>query len=193
MDAIREDGTLDPEILFERRYEAGGFSFDNDAGEGAVGDARRIRHTGAVVLMRPSVFLSLVPEEDIRSVEYLAKAGGPFGSPFLDVRVDEDDESAVPIVGQHEGRSRMTVIGRSNGDEPVPVFLFMTVGGFTTRAYEFEESWIERIAAGAVREKTQYGTPEVVEGPLFEQAIWLDGEEQLRDLRFGSLSLSAGF
>lgn len=188
MEAVKEDGTLDPDILANRRYDAGGFRFDNDAGEGAVPDARRIAHAGAVVLMRPSVFLSLVPTEDIRSIRYLSQAGASFGSPFLDVRVDEEDETALPIIGHHEGRSRMTVIGSANGDEPVPVFLFVTAGGYSCRAHEIEDAWIERVAAGAIREKTQYSIPEFVDGPLFEQAIWLDADEVLHDLRFGTLA-----
>jgi hypothetical protein len=193
MEALQDDGTLDPDILANRRYDTAGFRFDNDAGEGAVPDARRIRHTGAVVLMRPSVFLSLVPTEDIRSVRYLSQPGVSFGSPFIDVRIDEEDTTAVPIIGHHEGRSRMTVVQTIAGDDPVPVFLFLTAGGYTCRAHEIEDDWIERIAAGAIREKTQFSTPELVDGPLFEQAIWLGAENELHDLRFGALRSEPAF
>lgn len=190
MHALNEDGSLNAAILTNTRYRAGGFTFDNDAGEGAVPDARRIRHTGTVVLMRPSTFLSLVPSEDIRSVRHLSRPGASFGTPFLDVRVDDEDETAIPVIGHHEGRSRMTVIERMGDDSPIPVFLFLTIRGYSCRPREIEEEWMERIAAGVVREKTHNVVPEIVEGPLFEQALWLDANGGLRDLRFGGIGNS---
>lgn len=185
MEATLQDGSLDPALLERRRYTVRGIRFDNDIGEGAVPDARVIARTGAIVLMRPSVFLSLVPAEDIRSVDYLSQIDVPFGSPFIEFRIDEEDETVMPVVLQHEGRSRLTVVMDTVGDEPVPVFLFVKSGTWTCRARELESSWIERIAAGAVREKTRFSVPQIIDGPLFEQAIWMDEAGQMRDLRFG--------
>lgn len=184
MNALQEDGSIDPAILHTKRFSANGVKFDNIDGEQCIGDARNIAHTGVVILMRPSLFLAVVPKDHIRSIDYMASTPNAFGSPHLEVRFSEDG-GIPPMVREHEGRSRMSAIIRHHGDVPVPVCLFLNIGGYTLRAREIEKEWIERIAAGVMEEdKEPAAVPTFVNGPIFEQAVYVGAGQELHQLDF---------
>ena len=176
IDVLDADGCLRTEILGTRRFMANGVRFDNLEGEQCYSDAANIAYLGMMALVRPSVFLSLVSPERIQSTDYMASTPNPYGSPYLEVRIPHDD-SDVPVIREHEGRSRMSAILRNHGDLPMPICMFFSVNGYALRAREIEPEWIERVAAGVIRERRNT-PPEWVAGPVMEQVVYMrDGVE----------------
>lgn len=144
-----------------------GVAFDARSGLGAVPDGADIGWFGAVVLMRPSVYLSLAETlrrpraESLAGLGEAVRSGRPLSPAFLRVAWPVRD-GALPAVVGHEGRHRMMAVRAEVGDRPVPVHLmvrdrrasFLDAGRIgTLRAAMFDEDRLMRV-----------------EGPLFSDA-----------------------
>jgi hypothetical protein len=162
--ALMLDNLAGPITLGEGRCRV---HFDNTGGSGAVPDVENIEYMGAVVLMRPSMFLRLVPpllQPSKRALEHLAQTRSTTGwaYPFLSIDPEE------PRVRQHEGRHRCTLLVEAGCDEPIPVALFLS--GMRARHIEPED--IERLRRGMVGQHRSF-----VSGPLFGEALWAGNQE----------------
>jgi len=161
---------MDPR--FEMRTVVEGVAFDQVSGLGNVPNNQDVGYLGAAVMMRPSVFLSLVDplHQPRRSSLDHAKAcvGGlrPLASPMLNVEIDRNDPAAAPEVVGHEGRHRMLAILETVGDVEVPVHVLPR----GMRARHLDDAVVERLRDGMMHE-TRW---ERVDGPLFGDAL-VDG------------------
>lgn len=169
------DGELNSAILGRSGYDIAGIQFCNRHGLGSVPDVDNIGYMGAVVLMRPSDFLSVVPPLDgfVKTVNYL-KTGQEtvFGTPFLDINLDE--KTGYAQVKGHEGRSRMSYFREMIDNAPIPVALFLRENNGALRARHIETWMLERIQSGVISERTEDCRGKFVEGPLFEQGMFLN-------------------
>ncbi|MNU40326.1 hypothetical protein D3C71_290390 [compost metagenome] len=184
IDVLTPDGLLHPDVLKARRFVANGIRFDNVDGEQCIADSRNIAYLGMMALVRPSRFLAVTPPDHIMSTEYMMATEIPYGSPFLEVRIPPEEDD-VPYIREHEGRSRMSAIMHKHGDVPVPVCVFFNMEGYALRAREIEPEWIERVAAGVIRERR--GTPpEWVPGSFFEQLVYMEKGRRARHFDYRS-------
>ena len=137
---------------------------DNKNGWGAVPNNQEIDYRGLRVKMKPSVFINLAAsrngEPPVPKVVQHIKNGGAIGAPFLSIFVDDDD-SQIPEVRGHEGRSRMAAILEVHGDVPVEVHLFFQ--GKVNRNRHITPEFIEKIQRYLISENDK-----MVRGPLFE-------------------------
>ena len=137
---------------------------DNKEGWGAVPWNQEIDYRGLRVKMKPSVFINLAASRNGQPpvpevVDYI-KGGGAIGAPFLQIFVDEDD-SQIPEVRGHEGRSRMAAILEVHGDVPVETHLFFQ--GKVNRNRHITPEFVEKIQRYLISENDK-----MVRGPLFE-------------------------
>ena len=137
---------------------------DNKDGWGAVPWNQEIDYRGLRVKMKPSVFINLAAsrngEPPVPKVVQYVKDGGAIGAPFLQIFVDEDD-SQIPEVRGHEGRSRMAAILEVHGDVPVETHLFFQ--GKVNRNRHITPEFVEKIQRYLISENDK-----MVRGPLFE-------------------------
>lgn len=137
---------------------------DNKDGWGAVPWNQEVDYRGLRVKMKPSVFINLAAsrngEPPVPKVVDYVKGGGAIGAPFLQIFVDEDD-SQIPEVRGHEGRSRMAAILEVHGDIPVEVHLFFQ--GKVNRNRHITPEFVEKIQRYLISENDK-----MVRGPLFE-------------------------
>ena len=137
---------------------------DNKDGWGAVPWNQEIDYRGLRVKMKPSVFINLAAsrngEPPVPKVVDYVKGGGAIGAPFLQIFVDEDD-SQIPEVRGHEGRSRMAAILEVHGDVPVETHLFFQ--GKVNRNRHITPEFVEKIQRYLISENDK-----MVRGPLFE-------------------------
>jgi 5'(3')-deoxyribonucleotidase len=137
---------------------------DNKDGWGAVPYNQEVDYRGLRVKMKPSVFINLAAsrngEPPVPKVVDHVKNGGSIGAPFLSISVDED-ESQIPEVVGHEGRSRMAAILEVHGDVPVETHLFFQ--GKVSRARHITPEFVEKINRYLISENDK-----MVRGPLFE-------------------------
>jgi hypothetical protein len=137
---------------------------DNKDGWGAVPWNQEVDYRGLRVKMKPSVFINLAAsrngEPPVPKVVQYVKDGGAIGAPFLQIFVDEDD-SQIPEVRGHEGRSRMAAILEVHGDVPVEVHLFFQ--GKVNRNRHITPEFVEKIQRYLISENDK-----MVRGPLFE-------------------------
>jgi hypothetical protein len=169
------DGEINSEILDRPRYESGGLRFCNRNGAGSVPDVENIGYMGAMVLMKPSLFLTLAAplEGYTKTVDYLMSGQETvFGTPFLDINLVEETRTAQ--VKGHEGRSRMTFFKGLTDDAPMPVALFIRESNYTLRARQIEPWMLELIQSGVTSERTPTSRGNFVDGPLFEQSVYID-------------------
>lgn len=108
--------------------------FDQVNGKGAIPFNQEIGYKGFVVMMKPSVFLSLARPISIGSAEaqgyehlrdWIAN-GNPIGSPWLRIEVKREDRQWVSqgtYISGHEGRNRMLAIRELYGDVEIPVHI----------------------------------------------------------------------
>ena len=140
---------------------------DNKDGWGAVPWNQEIDYRGMRVKMKPSVFeklaLSRGGEPAVDKVVQHIKNGGSIGAPFLQIRV-EDDDSQIPEVIGHEGRSRMLAIQDVHGDVPVEVHLFFS--GKVNRARHITPEFKEKIQRYLISQNDV-----MVRGPLFSESV----------------------
>lgn len=169
------DNEINPKILQRERYEVSGLRFCNRDGIGSVPDVDNIGYMGAVILMKPSQFLRIVAPlgHFTKTVRYLKTSRQPFfGTPFLDININA--ESGIAQVTGHEGRSRMTFFKEVAGDISMPVALFLRENNSTLRARHIELWMLELVQAGVFSERTEQNKGDYIEGPVFDQAIYLD-------------------
>lgn len=137
---------------------------DNKDGWGAVPWNQEIDYRGLRVKMKPSVFINLAAsrngEPPVPKVVDYVKGGGAIGAPFLQIFVDDDD-SQIPEVRGHEGRSRMAAILEVHGDIPVETHLFFQ--GKVNRNRHITPEFVEKIQRYLISENDK-----MVRGPLFE-------------------------
>ena len=137
---------------------------DNKDGWGAVPWNQEVDYRGLRVKMKPSVFINLAAsrngEPPVPKVVDYVKGGGAIGAPFLQIFVDEDD-SQIPEVRGHEGRSRMAAILEVHGDVPVEVHLFFQ--GKVNRNRHITPEFVEKIQRYLISENDK-----MIRGPLFE-------------------------
>jgi hypothetical protein len=141
-----------------------GIEIDNRDGWGAVPWNQEVDYRGLRVKMKPSVFINLAAsrngEPPVPKVVDYVKGGGAIGAPFLQIFVDEDD-SQIPEVRGHEGRSRMAAILEVQGDVPVETHLFFQ--GKVNRNRHITPEFVEKIQRYLISENDK-----MVRGPLFE-------------------------
>ena len=141
-----------------------GIEIDNRDGWGAVPWNQEVDYRGLRVKMKPSVFINLAAsrngEPPVPKVVDYVKGGGAIGAPFLQIYVDEDD-SQIPEVRGHEGRSRMAAILEVHGDIPVETHLFFQ--GKVNRNRHITPEFVEKIQRYLISENDK-----MVRGPLFE-------------------------
>ena len=137
---------------------------DNKEGWGSVPWNQEVDYRGLRVKMKPSVFINLAAsrngEPPVPKVVQYVKDGGAIGAPFLQIYVDEDD-SQIPEVRGHEGRSRMAAILEVHGDVPVETHLFFQ--GKVNRNRHITPEFVEKIQRYLISENDK-----MVRGPLFE-------------------------
>jgi len=137
---------------------------DNKEGWGSVPWNQEIDYRGLRVKMKPSVFINLARsrngEPPVHKVVQYIKDGGAIGAPFLQIYVDDDD-SQIPEVRGHEGRSRMAGILEVHGDVPVETHLFFQ--GKVNRNRHITPEFVEKIQRYLISENDV-----MVRGPLFE-------------------------
>jgi hypothetical protein len=137
---------------------------DNKDGWGAVPWNQEVDYRGLRVKMKPSVFINLAAsrngEPPVPKVVDYVKGGGAIGAPFLQIFVDDDD-SQIPEVRGHEGRSRMAAILEVHGDIPVETHLFFQ--GKVNRNRHITPEFVEKIQRYLISENDK-----MVRGPLFE-------------------------
>ena len=134
----------------EDRFKVEKVAFDNRNGAGAVPNNQEVLYFGFAVMMKPSHFLKLATpedrEEDAVKIAKLMEQRVAFGSPFLDIRFDDEafekDKTFDVAVSGHEGRARMTAIMKIQGDTPIPVHIIPRGG---LRARNFSEKFFEEL------------------------------------------------
>lgn len=160
--------------LAEKAYHVGQVTFSAEHGLGQVPNNQSVYYFGFVVMMRPSVFLDIVLDDEghqdgtAKEIAKLILKGYSIGPPFLEINTQPFEEDGKPpkIVG-HEGRGRMKAIRMANGDELVPVHVFLK-GGMRAR-----DLTPELIAAIKGRVQVEGGT-RVVDAPFM--AMYVNGK-----------------
>ena len=141
-------------------------NIDNKDGWGSVPWNQDVEYRGMRVKMKPSVFeklaLSRGGEPAVEKVVQHIKDGGSIGAPFLQIRVD-DDESQIPEVVGHEGRSRMLAILELYGDVPVETHLFFQ--GKVNRNRHITPEFVEKIQRYLISQNDV-----MIKGPLFSES-----------------------
>ena len=152
-------------------------NIDNKDGWGSVPWNQEVDYRGMRVKMKPSVFeklaLSRGGEPAVDKVVQHIKSGGSIGAPFLNIRVDDDDSQIPEVVG-HEGRSRMLAIHEVHGDVPVEVHLFFE--GKVNRARHITPEFKEKIQRYLISQNDV-----MVRGPLFSESVnenFADGKKK---------------
>ncbi len=130
------------------RYKVGAVAFDNAKGLGAVPNNQEVDYLGFAVELSPADFLRLAAHkdrgEDAEKIEELIRSKAPIGAPFLNVKVDlkafrDGGPLEVEIVG-HEGRGRMQAAHAVNGEEKIPVHVFVKGN---VRAHDLDEKFFK--------------------------------------------------
>lgn len=140
----------------ESNYRIGKVTFAAEGGLGSVPFNQSVYYHGFVAMMKPSVFMKLaLPDEGqqegtSKELEKLINDGYALGIPFLQISTQdlEDGKGPAKIKG-HEGRGRMRAVMRINGDDPIPVHMFLT-GGMRNR--DLNSDIITDIADGVKSE-----------------------------------------
>jgi len=159
LDHLSEDPYYYDKLKFIESVE-----IDNKNGWGAVPYNQEVDYRGLRVKMKPSVFINLAAsrngEPPVPKVVQHIKDGGAIGAPFLSIFVDDND-SQIPEVRGHEGRSRMAAVLEVHGDVPVEVHLFFQ--GKVNRNRHITPEFVEKIQRYLISENDK-----MVRGPLFE-------------------------
>lgn len=129
------------------RYRVGAVAFDNAKGFGAVPNNQEIDYLGFAVELSPVDFLRLAAHadkgEDAEKIAELIRNKAPIGAPFLTIKADlkafkNGGPLEVEVVG-HEGRGRMRAAHEVNGEEKIPVHVFLK----NLRAHDLDEKFFK--------------------------------------------------
>lgn len=125
--------------LAEGNYRVGEVTFSAKDGLGSVPFNQSVYYHGFVALIKPSVFLNIVLDDQghqdgtAKEIAKLILKGYALGPPFLNVTTQPfEEEGKAPKITGHEGRGRMKAIMMANGDNPIPVHVFLG-GGMRAR------------------------------------------------------------
>lgn len=157
----------------EGNYKVGEITFSAKDGFGSVPNNQNVWYIGFVGMVRPSTFLSLALDDEgsqeptSRDLEKFVDEGYAIGIPFLYINIDEEGQKLPKITG-HEGRGRMRMIARVNGDEPIPVHFFLS-GGMRSR--HLTKDMIDEVKQGVFAERSE----RLVKNPVSK--VWVDGRE----------------
>jgi hypothetical protein len=109
-------------------------------------------------------------EERAKDIAKLILNGYAVGIPFLNIDTQEAEEDTGPVkVTGHEGRARMQAIEWTNGDEPVPIHIFLG-GGTRARHLKGNDMLIAKIKGRLMAE----GGKKIVMSPFEE--VFLEGK-----------------
>jgi hypothetical protein len=146
---------------------------DNRNGAGNTPNNEDVDYKGFRVLMKPSVFLSLVPyfsriSDKVDRMRNYVKSGGAIASPFLKVEIPEewingDFTKTAEVVG-HEGRHRMLAVWQTEGDTPIETHLFIS----QYNANRVKPEWLEKINSRLMSESLYSESGNLVLGPFFQ-------------------------
>jgi len=163
---------------FSPKVKIGSILFDADKGMAWTSLNADIKYFGVTVLMTPSTFLALVPSfkpnpDYLDKFERFVTDGNSISQPFLKIST-EDGDSQLRVTG-HEGRHRMAIALRLNGDEPVPVHIVDPL----RRARRLSPEAIDVLRNGVFKQRAWDDLdPPFIKGPLFGDAF-LSGVELL--------------
>ena len=157
----------------EEDYKIGKITFSATSGFGSVPNNANVHYMGFVGMMKPSTFMSLAlddqgaQEETSKDLEKFVEEGYAIGIPFLYIDIDEKGEKLPKITG-HEGRGRMRMVRRVNGDDPIPVHFFLR-GGMRSR--HLTKDMVDEVKQGVYAE----GSDRLVKNPITH--VYVDGKE----------------
>lgn len=159
-----EDAPAWSPAVAEEDYKIGKITFSASKGFGSVPNNSNVWYMGFVGFMKPSTFMSLAlddqgqQEPTSRDLEKFVEEGYAIGIPFLEIAIDEIGND-LPRIKGHEGRGRMRMIRRVNGDEPIPVQFFLR-GGMRSR--DVTKEMADEIKQGIFAEKSE----RIVKNPI---------------------------
>lgn len=157
----------------EEDYKVGKITFSSSKGFGSVPNNTNVWYMGFVGFVRPSVFMSLALDDEgqqeptSRDLEKFVEEGYAIGIPFFEIVIDDEGKTLPKIVG-HEGRGRMRMVRRVNGDEPVPVHFFLR-GGMRSR--NITKNMADEIKQGVYAQ----GSERLVKNPVSK--LYVDQRE----------------
>jgi hypothetical protein len=167
-----EDAPAWSPAVAEEHYKVGKITFSASKGFGSVPNNANVNYMGMVVFMKPSTFMSLAlddqgaQEETSKDLEKFVEEGYAIGIPFMSIKFAEDGNTLPKITG-HEGRGRMRMVRRVNGDEPIPVHLFPS-GGMRSR--DITADMVAEVKQGVFAEQSD----RVVKNPVSK--VYVDGK-----------------
>lgn len=138
----------------DEKFKVGKVNFDNKNGMGATPMGQNILYRGAVAWIKPTTFKALATAadrtEDAKNFAEMMKRGKPIAAPFLILSItrEEDDSIKSVKVVSHEGRARTDAILLMNGNDPIPVQLFLSSG---ERARHLSPEFFEWIEDNGIR------------------------------------------
>lgn len=155
----------------EEEYKVGKITFSGSKGFGSVPNNSNVNYMGFVGFMKPSTFLSIAlddqgqQEETSKDLEKFVDEGYAIGIPFFSIKFDPDGKTLPKITG-HEGRGRMRMIRRVNGDQEIPVHFFPS-GGMRSR--DITKDMAEEVKQGVFAEQSD----KIVKNPVSK--LYVDG------------------
>lgn len=180
--ALNADMTINPAILHAKRFHAAGYVFDRQNGLGNVPDVDNIAYMGLLGLMRPTTFLSYVGDGlNPKTVSFIETEHPVLSTPFLMIRFDE--ETRRPTVVGHEGRARMTAIGKVAPDAAVPVALFLQEGYFPLR-HRHLEPWMFEVIQEGLWSQPGIAPSEWIDGPPLLGLVYENARGELVALNY---------
>lgn len=146
-----------PEVA-EKNYKVGKITFSAQHGFGSVGNSANVWYTGFVGFMKPSTFLLLALDDEglqeptSRELEKFHDEGYAIGIPHLYIQFDQNGKAPPKITG-HEGRGRMRMIQRVNGDKEIPVQFFVRGSDFEMRAKNVKQEMIDEVKTKIISQR----------------------------------------
>lgn len=168
-----EDAPAWSPAVAEGNYKVGKITFSATKGFGSVPNNANVDYMGFIGFVKPSVFMSLALDDEgaqEKTADDLVKfveEGYAIGIPFFMIKFDEEGDTLPKITG-HEGRGRMRMVRRVNGDEPIPVHFFPS-GGMRSR--DLTKDMIDEVKQGVFAEQSE----RVVKHPVTK--IYVNGKE----------------
>lgn len=157
----------------EGEYRIGDVTFSASSGFGSVPNNANVDYMGFVGMVKPSTFMALALDDEgqqeptSHDLEKFSKEGYAIGIPFLSIKFDEKGDELPKITG-HEGRGRMRMIRRVNGDNPIPVHFFPT-GGMRSR--DVTRDMVDEVKQGIKSERSDT----VIKNPVSK--VYINGKE----------------
>jgi hypothetical protein len=167
-----EDAPAWSPAVAEEHYKIGKITFSGTSGFGSTPNNANVNYMGFIGFMKPSTFMSLAlddegqQEETSKDLEKFVEQGYAIGIPFFSIKFSEDGNTMPKITG-HEGRGRMRMVRRVNGDDPIPVHFFPS-GGMRSR--DITADMVAEVKQGVFAEQSD----KLVKNPVTK--IYVDGK-----------------